>query len=77
MKPKIKTAFCFDNGNIAVCDTEGAQITELQLSWPIMWAKHAESLGYDPDGVTFETTLATITIHRCEGGWNFEAHPKL
>ena len=68
---------CFDNGNIAIFDAQGNQIPELQESWPSLWAKHAEQLGYDPEGVVFELQSGlNFRIFRCEdGSYNREVWP--
>ena len=73
-KRTIVRAMAFFNGNIAVCDARGNQIPELQVGWPNLWAKLAESLGYDPDGVVFELQGGgKFRIFRCgDGSFNRE-----
>ena len=72
MKKVIKSAMCFNNGNIAVFDAKGNQIPELQRSWPNLWCEHAERMDYDPNGVVFDTQAGVkFKIFRCaDGGFN-------
>jgi len=51
----IKDALVFDHSGCAVFDETGQQIPELQVSWISLWAEHTKKLGYDPEGVIFET----------------------
>lgn len=62
----------FQNGNIAVCDASGQQVPELQVSWPELFARHAESLGYNPEGWVIEQQAGPkMRFFRTEvGGWN-------
>lgn len=53
-KPKVKSIIMFSNGNMAVCDEHGEQIPELQIPLYQLFAKHAESLGYDLDGASLD-----------------------
>lgn len=73
MKRIIKSAMMFRNGNAAVFDQNGEQIPELQIGFCELWAKHAESLGFDPDGVTFESPDCKMKIFRTfDDGFNHE-----
>lgn len=75
LSKKIASAMCFDNGAIAVFDAHGHQIPETQEGWPVLWARYAESKGFDPDGVTFRLQNGTsVTISRTELGYNWRVN---
>ena len=42
------TVFCFPNGNYAVCDESGEQVTEVQGSWLLDIADRIARGGYNP-----------------------------
>ena len=66
------SGFCFHNGAIAVCDKNGHQIPELQIGWPVLWARHAVASGFDPVGTVFETSAGKIRIFKTDEGFNWE-----
>lgn len=69
----IKSFLHFQNSNIAVFDEDGQQIPELQISFYDMWAKHAESLGYNPEGIIIETVSGNWRLFKCaDGSYNQE-----
>lgn len=68
----IKTVMLFGAGQIAVFDSEGNQVPELQESGLRLWMKHAESLGYSLEGVTIETAQGNFVPVKDEGGWNLD-----
>lgn len=73
MIPKtIQTVLYFANGNLAAFDNSGAQVPELQISPLELWCRHAESLGYNPEGWIVETQVGKWRLFRCESGWNRE-----
>ena len=66
------SGFCFPNGAIAVCDKNGQQIPELQVGWPVLWARHAVASGFDPVGTVFETSAGKIRIFKTDEDFNWE-----
>ena len=66
------SGFCFPNGAIAFFDKTGAQIPELQVGWPVLWAHHAVAAGYNPDGAIFETSGGKIRIFKTDEDFNWE-----
>lgn len=67
----------FQNLNIAVCGEDGQQIPELQESLLSLFAKNAESHGYDPSGWIIETTTGNWKMFRTDIGWNREHVPSV
>lgn len=45
--------FFFNNGNSAIFDSAGQQITELQEPWLLLFVAHLESKGVDPAQIKF------------------------
>ena len=68
---RVAEAFCFANGNLVVFNAKGEQIPELQGGWPELWARHAKSLGYNPDGIIFRVQGGqSIQVFKTNNGWN-------
>ena len=69
----LKTVLLFGSSQIAAFDAKG-QVPELQEPLILEWAKRAEQLGYNVDGLIVETQFAgKLRLRRNdEGGWNFE-----
>lgn len=62
-------------GQIGVFDSHDEQIPELQEAPILLWAKHAEQLGYEVDGLKVELPdRRMITLRRLESGWIFEIY---
>lgn len=70
----LSNIYCFTQGAIVVFDKHGQQAPELQVGWPALWAKHAESLGYNVDGqvITLVGTEKIRLIKMPEGDYNWE-----
>ena len=68
---QIGKVYLFNDAGIAVFDTDGNQIPELQKSLLIEWAQRAKNLGYRVDGLKVE--LQTSVIKLIE--WEFEGEP--
>ena len=51
---------------------DGKHIPELQKGLLVLWAEHAERIGYDPSGVVFETPFGNWQLIRTMGGWDWQ-----
>lgn len=67
---RIKDIIIFKNLNVAVFDTDGKQVPELQSSLLDLFATRAESYGYNPEGWIIETPGGNWKMFRTEVGWN-------
>tara|TARA_R110000868_G_scaffold407822_2_gene689634 strand:- start:665 stop:916 length:252 start_codon:yes stop_codon:yes gene_type:complete len=65
------SGFCLPNGGIAVF-SKSEQVPELQIGWPVLWARHAVAAGYNPDGFVFETLGGKIRIFKTDDDFNWE-----
>ena len=79
-KEELRWVVLYDTGQIVVFGKDGKQVGPLQVSPILLWAKHAEELGYDVDGLKIETrsgtTSTTLVLHRYPAsesglGWNY------
>jgi hypothetical protein len=70
MSKQIKTIFIFDNGHLAVCDEHGEQIPELQLPVFSLFAKYAESLGYNIVGAEIRSRFSAYPQFQEIRGWD-------
>jgi len=62
----------FDNYNVACFDKDG-QVPVLQVNLLSLWSKHADSCGYDVDGLEVETPHGNWKLNRLDaGGFNIE-----
>jgi hypothetical protein len=71
----VKTLMIGPQGQVAAFDAQGQQIPELQLPVIELWARHAESLGFKPDGVKVEMfggIMRSGHIFKTETGWNVQ-----
>jgi hypothetical protein len=75
-KPKLATLIIFPELQIAVCDTEGKQVAELQQTFLELWAQHAEQLGYEPNGIEIITRAGVKRLVKHEYGWRAESVPQ-
>lgn len=67
----IKTVLVFHELQVAVCDTNGEQLPELQVSLAALFAKHLEEHRYNPEGIIIETPFRRLKLFRTsEGKWN-------
>ena len=74
---KIKSVMFLPAGGTAVFDDGGQQMPELQESWLLLWAKHAESLGYDVTEIK-EILLPSgmsARLIKTEDGYNWRLLP--
>lgn len=60
---RISSALLFNSAQVAVFDDGGEQVIELQRPLLAAWAEKATALGYDVDGLTFQTQAgARLTL---------------
>lgn len=72
---KPDSVIIFSNGNIAVFDTEGQQIPELQFSWLNLLCKEFERLGVNPINIREIKTIVNgrdrlVKPFRVGDNWN-------
>lgn len=71
---QIKSVMVFDNGLVACFDPAGQQIPELQDSLLGEWAKRADALGYEVEGLVIEGPGGyRLQLFKTEFGYNIEA----
>lgn len=72
MSKTVKNVMVSDHLLIAAFDEQGQQIPELQIPLLTLWARHAESLGFNPNNVPVEIWSAghhLKTIVKMEEDW--------
>ena len=73
LKPITGPVELFPNGQ-CMAFHQGEQVGPLQVCWATLWAEHAVSQGYDPEGMVFSTSTGRQwKIIRCPDRWSFQA----
>lgn len=71
---RIKSVMVFGNGMVAAFDMAGQQVPELQDSLFNEWAKRADALGYEVEGLVIEAQGGfRWRFFKTELGYNIEA----
>jgi hypothetical protein len=65
------TVFFFQNGNVAVTDDRGRQVSAAQKSVIETMCEKLVSLGYDPTTFDFMVGNGTARVFKTESGWNW------
>lgn len=62
-------------GGVAAFDAMGNQIPNLQVSIIELWARHAESQGFNPLDFDIQTAQGDkIRLFKTEDGYNYQVH---